>query len=322
MRRREMMKLLGGAAFAWPSTGSAQTSRPAIGILVLGAVAEPRDFGFVHELTRIGYVEGRNIKFAVRAANGEVNRLPQLARELVATTPDLIVGSGSPVALALGAATRDVPIVMTLMGDPVALGLTNSMSRPNRNVTGFPNSSPSLAAKRLELLHELVPKGKIGYLWAQDSPMTRTRGDQARNAAKTLGVDLVPLPLAADGNLSDAFDLAEKEQVAAVLIESDSLMLRISSNIIDECLLRGLPAMHAWPFEVSNGALMAYGPASAENDQQSANYIDRILRGAKVADLPFQEPIRIKLAVNLRTARSMSIVVPSTLLVRADEVME
>lgn len=322
MRRREIITLLGGAAIAWPSTSSAQTSMPVIGILLLGSAAEPREFGFVRELIRIGYVEGRNIKFAVRAADGAINRLPQLARELVATTPDIIVGSGSPVAQALAVATNDVPIVMTLMGDPVALGLSDSMSRPDRNVTGFPNSSPSLAAKRLELLRELVPAGKIGYLWAQDSPMTKARGEQARMAAKTIGIELVPLPLTSGGNLSDAFDLAEKDQVAALLIESDSLMLRISSNIIDECLLRALPAMHAWPFEVSSGALMAYGPATAENDQQTASYIDRILRGARVAELPFQEPTRIKLAISLRTARSIGITVPPTLLVRADEVIE
>jgi putative ABC transport system substrate-binding protein len=322
MRRREIIKLLGGAVIAWPSTSSAQTSMPAIGILVLGPVAEPREFGFVRELMRIGYAEGRNIKFAVRAADGTINRLTQLARELVATTPDVIVGSGSPVAQALAAATRNVPIVMSLMGDPLALGLSDSMSRPDRNVTGFPNSSPSLAAKRLELLRELVPVGKIGYLWAQDSPMTKARGEQARMAAKTIGIELVPLPLTSDGKLSEAFDLAEKQQVAALLIESDSLMLRISSNIIDECLLRALPAMHAWPFEVPSGALMAYGPATAENDQQTASYVDRILRGARVADLPFQEPTRIKLAISLKTAHSIGITVPPTLLIRADEVIE
>jgi putative tryptophan/tyrosine transport system substrate-binding protein len=305
MRRREFITLLGGAAFAWPSTGSAQTSMPVIGILLLGPAAEPRDFGFVRELIRIGYVDGRNIKFTVRAANGAINRLPQLARDIVATSPDIIVGSGSPVAQALGAATRNIPIVMTIMGDPIALGLSNSMSRPDRNVTGFPNSSPSLAAKRLELLRELVPAGKFGYLWAPESPMTKARGEQARMAAKTLGIELVPLPLMSGGDISDAFALAEKEQVTALLIESDSLILRISANIIDECLLRALPAMHAWPFEVPSGAL-----------------IDRILRGAKVADLPFQEPTRIKLSINLNTARSIGITVPPTLLARADEVIE
>ena len=322
MRRREFITFLGGAAFAWPSTGIAQTSMPVIGILLLGPAAEPRDFGFVRELIRIGYVDGRNIKFTVRAADGAVNLLPQLAREIVATSPNIIVGSGSPVAQALGAATTNIPIVMAVMGDPIALGLSNSMSRPDRNVTGFPNSSPSLAAKRLELLRELVPAGKFGYLWAPESPMTKARGEQARMAAKTLGIELVPVPLMSGGDISDAFALAEKEQVTALLIESDSLLLRISAKIIDECLLRALPAMHAWPFEVPSGALIAYGPATAENDQQTASYIDRILRGANVADLPFQEPTRIKLAINLSTARSIGITVPPTLLVRADEVIE
>src|ERR1700680_1008066 len=140
MRRREFITFLGVAGCSWWSSGTPQTSLPLIGILLLGPAAEPRDFGFVRELIRIGYVDGRNIKFTVRAADGAVNLLPQLAREIVATSPNIIVGSGSPVAQALGAATTNIPIVMTVMGDPIALGLSNSMSRPERNVTGFPHS--------------------------------------------------------------------------------------------------------------------------------------------------------------------------------------
>jgi putative ABC transport system substrate-binding protein len=323
MKRREFITLLSGAAVAWPSTVRAQTRIPVVGILLLGSAADPRDLGFVRELIRIGYVEGRNINFTVHAADGAIDRLPQLAREMVATSPDIIVGSGSPVGQVLVAATSNIPIVMTVIGDPIALGLSTSMSRPSRNVTGFTNSSSSLAAKRLELLRELVPAAhKVGYLWAPESPMTKARGEQARIAAKALGIELVLLPLMSGADISVAFVLAEKEQVTAMLIESDSLMLRISGYIIDECLVRDLPAMHAWPFEVPSGALIAYGPAMAENDPGTASYVDRILRGAKVADLPFQEPTQIKLAINLRTARSIGITVPPTLLTRADEVIE
>jgi ABC-type uncharacterized transport system substrate-binding protein len=329
MRRRDLVKYVGGAT-AWlgcvsfaPATVRAQKRVPVVGILLFGGAGDPRDIGFVRELAAIGYVEGRNISYAVYAADGAIDQLPKLAREIVAASPDVIVGSGSPVAHALSEARSNIPIVMTVVGDPITLGLSNSMSAPSRNFTGFTNSSASLAAKRLELLRDLVPDAhKVAYLWAPESPMTTARGEQARTAARALGIELVLLPIMLNADLSVAFARAEKEQVKAVLVESDSLMVRISNDIIDECLVRDLPAMHAWPFEVRAGALISYGPAIAENYSGVANYVDRILRGVKVADLPFQEPTQIKLAINLRTARSIKITVPPSLLARADEVIE
>src|SRR5262245_13818407 len=258
MKRRDFITFVGGAtawslgcaSIAWPSIGCAQKRIPVVGILLFGGAGDPRNIGFVRELIRIGYVEGRSVSFTIYAADGAIDLLPQLAQKLVAASPDIIVGSGSPVAHALGEITTNIPVVMTVVGDPIALGLSNSMSHPSRNFTGFTNSSVSLAAKRLELLRDLVPEArKVAYLWAPESPMTKARGEQARMAAKALGIELVPLPLMSSTDLSDAFVLAEKEKISAVLVESDSLMIRISNNIIDECLIRDLPAMHAWPFE-------------------------------------------------------------------------
>jgi putative tryptophan/tyrosine transport system substrate-binding protein len=212
---------------------------------------------------------------------------------------------------------------MMIMGDPIALGLSDSMSRPSRNVTGFTNSNLSLAAKRLELLRELLPAArKIGYLWALESPIMTARTEQARIAAKHLDIDLVSLPLASAGDIPNIFARVDREHLTAILVESDALITRFSATIVDECLIRDLPAMHAWPFEVRTGALMAYGPAQTENNQGSARYIALILKGAKVAELPIQEPTQIRLAINLRTARSIGLTVPPTLLVRADEVIE
>ena len=234
MRRRDFFTLIGCVAVAWPSTVRAQKRVPAVGILLFGGAADARDIGFVRELIRIGYVEGNNINYTVYAADGAIDRLPQLAREMVAASPDVIVGSGSPVAHALGEVTTNIPIVMTVVGDPIALGLSNSMSNPSRNFTGFTNSSSSLAAKRLELLRDLVPGvHKVAYLWAPESPMTRARGEQARMAANALGIELVPLALMSSTDLSVVFALAEKERVTAVVVEFDSLMPRISSSIID-----------------------------------------------------------------------------------------
>jgi ABC-type uncharacterized transport system substrate-binding protein len=323
MQRREFITLLGGAVASWPLAAYAQQRTQRIGMLIVGASAPPRDFELVHQLARIGYVEGRNVTYEIRGADGDINRLPQLARELIATSPDVIVGSTSPAAVALAAATVDIPIVMTVVGDPIALGLSNSMSRPSRNVTGFTNSSVSLAAKRLELLRELVPAlNKVAYLWVPLNPLTKLFGEQVRMAADSLGIKLLSLPLTSSADIGAAFTLAEKEQVAAVLIESDELAVRFSGTIVDECLVRNLPAMHAWPFEVRNGALISYGPATVENYPQTVVYVDRLLKGAKITELPFEEPTQIRLAINLRTARSIRITVPPSLLARADEVIE
>ena len=322
MRRREFITLLGGAA-AWPVVAHAQQHTPRVGFLIVGASAPSRDFELTRQLARLGYVEGRNITYEIRGADGDADRLPTLAREIVATNPDVIVGATSTAALALAAATRDIPIVMTVIADPIALGLSDSISRPSRNVTGFTLSSASLAGKRLELLHELVPAlRKVAYLWVPLSPTAKQLGEQVRMAADTLGIKLVSLPLKNSADINWAFTLAEKEQVTAVIIEPHDLTARLSGTIIDECLVRNLPAMHAWPFEVRNGALIAYGPAIAENYPRTAIYVDRILKGAKIAELPFEEPTQFKLAINLRTARSIGITVPPQLLARADEVIE
>ena len=323
MRRREFITLLGGAAVTWPLPLVAQQRTPRVGVLLVGVAPPSRDFQLSYELARIGYVEGRNIIYEIRGADGDVNRLPQLARELVAKSPEVIVGSSTRVAVALATATPDIPIVMMVLGDPIALGLSNSMSRPSRNVTGFTMSSASLAAKRLELLRELVPGlHKVAYLWVTDNPITKQFGDQVRIAGDALGIELVPLPLTSSSDIPAAFTIAEKEHVEAVFIEPDPITVRFSGTIVDECLLRDLPAMHGWPFEVRNGALISYGPGIVENFQHAAIYVDRILRGAKIAELPFEEPTEIKLAINLRTARSIGLVIPPTLLSRADVVIE
>ena len=284
--------------------------------------ALPRDLDIVRELTRIGYVEGRNVIYAVRAAAGNSSQLPQVARELAATKPDVIVGSGSPAATALFGATRDIPIVMTVVGDPTALGLTDSISRPTHNVTGFTIAGPSLAEKRLELLHDIVPGlHKVAYLWVREAHW-RPCKSRVRTAAGVLGVTLVSLPLTSDTDIASAFARTDKEQATAMLVEADPLTLRFNGAIVDECLIRNLPCMDSWPIEVRNGGLISYGPAEIENNAGAANYVDRILKGAKVAELPFEEPTQFKLAINLRAARSIGLVFPPTVLALADEVIE
>ena len=256
MKRREFIALLGGAATIWPLAISAQQHIRRVAVLSVGVAPQSRDFALAHELAKLGYIEGNNITYDIRGAEGDSSRLPQLALELVAKKPEVIVGSTSTVAVVLANATREIPIVMMVVGDPIALGLSNSMSRPSRNVTGFTMSTTALAAKRLELLRELVPGiRKVAFLRVSDNPITKRTGEEVQTAADTLGLKIVSLPVASGADITTAFTIAEKEGVTAILIDGDPLMVRFSGTIIDECLVRDLPAMHPWPFEVRNGAL-------------------------------------------------------------------
>jgi putative ABC transport system substrate-binding protein len=323
MKRREFIALLGGAAIIWPLGTSAQQHIRRVAVLSVGVAPQSREFALAHELAKLGYIEGNNITYDIRGAEGDSSRLPQLALELVAKKPEVIVGSTSTVAVVLANATREIPIVMMVVGDPIALGLSISMSHPSRNVTGFTMSTTALAAKRLELLRELVPGiRKVAFLRVRDNPITKRTGEEVQTAADMLDLKIVPLPVASGADITTAFTIAEKEGVTAILIDGDPLMVRFSGTIIDECLVRDLPAMHPWPFEVRNGALISYGPAIVENYSRTALYVDRILRGISIGELPFEEPTQIKLAINLRTARSIGVTVSPTLLARADEVIE
>jgi putative ABC transport system substrate-binding protein len=323
MKRREFIALLVGAATISPLATNAQQRIRRVAVLSVGVTPQSRDFELVHELAKLGYIDGKNISYDMSGAEGDSSRLPQLALELVAKKPDVLVGSSSKVAVALANATREIPIVMLVVGDPIALGLSDSMAHPSRNVTGFTMSTAVLAAKRLELLRELVPGvRKVGFLWSRDNPITKRTGEEVQMAAATLDLKIVSLPVASGADISTAFTIGEKEGVTAILIDGDPLMVQFGGTIVDECLVRDLPAMHPWPFEVRYGALISYGPAIVENYSRTAVYLDRILSGTKIGELPFEEPTQFKLAMNLRTARSIGITVSPALLARADEIIE
>jgi len=323
MRRREFITLLGATAVSWPLVARAQQRSAHIGILLLGPAVPPKELTITSELARLGYVEGRNVSYEIRGADGDLGRLPTLTRELVATKPDVLVSASEIAADVLAKATPDIPIVITVMGDPIASGLTNSMSRPTRNVTGFTLSSPTLCAKRLELLHELIPGlRRVAYLTTPVGPMYNAFEQQVRNAANVLSIAIFLVPIITEESVADGFVMAEREKVQAIMVENTPPNVRLSQRIIDECLFRDLPAVHPWYFEVRAGALMSYGPTVLENNAGAARYVDRILKGAKVSELPIEEPALIKLAINLRTARAIKLTIPATLLARADEVIE
>jgi putative ABC transport system substrate-binding protein len=294
-----------------------------VGILFPAGVDSQGMQKLTDALKQRGYVESRNIAYDVRAAGREPERLPALARELVATRPDVIVSATLPAARALTDATRTIPIVLALVGDPVALGLTQSMARPTGNVTGFTTGNDTVAAKRLELLLEMVPAArKVALLWVPENAQHRLVVERTRQAAAALGVAILSLPVSDAPDIPPAFARIETEHATALLVTADPLTVRNRRTIIDECLLRDLPAMHSYSVEVRDGALMSYGSDVGEDYGRVAGYVDRLLRGARIIDLPFQEPTHINLAINLRTARSMKLTVPPSLLVRADEVVE
>lgn len=315
--------LLAAATVLASSYVLAQSRPVRVGILYIGHAEAWRSTEFVEKLRDLGYVEGRNLEYEVRTADGEAVRLPQLARELVATRPDVIVSATAPAARALVAATREIPIVLAVIGDPVGLGLTTSMSRPSANVTGFTASSPSLAAKRLQILHEVVPSArKIAQIWDPLNPGLTPLEQQTRNAAAALGVELVSLAVRSEAEIGPALVRLEREQAAALLVEADQLTMSHRQKIIDECLVRDLPAIHTYAVEARDGALISYGPAMAENYVGAALYVNRLLKGTNISELPFEEPTRFILAVNLRTARSIGLTIPLSVLARADELIE
>jgi putative ABC transport system substrate-binding protein len=274
-------------------------------------------------LARLGFVDGRNITYDMRAAGGQVERLPQLAREIVAQKPSVIVSATTPAARALLDATHDIPIVLALIGDPIGLGVTNSMARPSGNVTGFTTGNDTVAPKRLELLLEMIPTArKVALLWVPANDQHRLVVERTRQAAATLGVDLLSLPVATAADISLAVAKAESEHAQGLLVTADPLTVRNRRSIIDECLLRNLPAMHNFGFEVKDGALMSYGSEAGEDYRRAAGYVSRILKGTKVSELPFQEPTKYDLAINLKTAKALGINASPTLVARADEVIE
>ena len=305
------------------SAAVAQSRMHRVGILFPAGSETPGSHKLGQALAALGYIEGRNIAYDIRAAGRDAERLPALARELVAKKPDVIVSATATAARALIDATRDIPIVLALIGDPVALGFTQSIARPTGNVTGFTTGNDTVAGKRLELLREMVPTArKVALLWVPANDQHRVIVERTRQAAATLKIELLSLPVATAAEISQAIAKAESERVAALLVTADPLTVRNRRTIIDECQLRDLPAMHNYSFEVRDGALMSYGSDVGEDYGRAAAYVDRILKGAKVADLPFQEPTHIGLSINRRTARSIGLTIPQSLIIRADEVIE
>lgn len=311
---------------AAPAFGqSAPTGR--IGILVSGTASVPgvRIEAFQQGLKDLGYVDGRTILIEYRYSEGDTNRLAQLATDLMQHEPDLLVAvGGNDIGRALKGAAGNTPIVMAGGSDPIGAGLIESLSRPGGNVTGLTSLSAELTGKRLELIRELVPGTyPIAVLYNPDSRQKRAEVAQMQQAATSLGLELRMVQVRTVGDIASAIALAVESHAGAMAVLLDAFTTAYGKSIVELATKRGLPTMFADSRRMEDaGGLAAYGPDYADMSRRAAGYVDKILKGANPSDLPVEQPSKFELVVNLETAKALGIMIPQSILLRADEVIE
>jgi putative ABC transport system substrate-binding protein len=326
MKRREFILLLGGAV-AWPLAARAQQAGRihTIGWLSAGAFdpTSPALTGFLNALPELGWIEGKNIVFERRFAENRLERLPELAAELVRLKVDVIVGIGTLAPLAAKRATTTIPIVMTAAGDPLGSGLVASLARPGGNVTGMSLMAPDLGGKRLELLKELLPRlGRVAVLWNAANPYAALVFKETQSAGRALGIEVQSLEVRSPDDFNGAFETVRREHPDALITVEDPLTFNYQKRIADFAVANQLPSLHGLREFAIAGGLISYGANIADLSRRAAGYVDKILRGAKPADLPVQQPTKFDFVINLTTAKALGLEVPPTLLARADEVIE
>src|SRR5215510_11155488 len=329
MRRREFISLVGGAVLAWPRAVIAQVSprRALIAVLAAGSSTPLTHIlsGFSQGLQELGYVEGQNIDIVYRYAEGDQQRNPLLADELVRLKPDVIVVTdGTDAVLAVKQATATIPIVSTVLSEvAAALGLVESQARPGGQVTGILTTLEGLTGKQLELLHELVPGAtRVGMTFN-----TRTRAHtvwqrEVKAAANALGVTLVPVDIRTANDFAAGFQTFVRERVELVLLLGDALVMIERKQIADLATAARLPSMYLYREYAVAGGLISYGINLRENSRRAAAYVDKILKGSKPGDLPVEFPTKLEMVINLKTAKALGITIPPLVLARADEVIE
>jgi putative ABC transport system substrate-binding protein len=323
--RRRFITLLGGAV-AWPVAARAQQPAmlPTIGYLGSATPATQGQWvaAFVQRLRELGWIEGRTIAIEYRWAEGRAERAAEIAAELVRRKVDVIVTSGTAVVVAAMQATSVIPIVFAAAGDPVGTGLIASLARPGGNVTGLSNQVLDLAGKRLELLREIVPGlGRLALLGNVGNPAVVLSMREAQAAARTLGLEVTTLEIRRGEDIVPAFEALNGHEEALYVV-FDALVNTHRIRINTLALAARLPTMHGIRDYVEAGGLMSYGTNFPDLFRRAADYVDKILRGAKPADLPVEQPTRFDLVINLTTAKALHLKIPESFLLRADEVIE
>ena len=277
---------------------------------------------FREGLRDLGYVEGRNILIEYRWAEGKYERFPALIAELIALKVELIVTAGTPATQAYQKARTSIPLVMVAVGDPVGTGIVASLNRPGGNITGLTSISPELEGKRLELLREVIPKlSHIAVLWNPKNAFHAIENKEVESAAAALRMKVLYLGVEAQEHIGNAFAQILKERPGALLVLADRVFLHNRALIMDFAAKHRLPGVYAYLELVEAGGLMSYGPSYADMHRRAATYVDKILKGAKPADLPVERPMKFELVVNLKAAKQIGLTIPPNVLARADRVI-
>lgn len=326
--RRRLLTLAGALVAARPFAALADDPRGAlhrIGFLGNSTAAlEANLVGpFRAGLHELGYVEGHNIAIEYRWAGGDYKRFPGLVRELLAIPVEIIVTAGTPAAQAVESVSRQIPLVMVAVGDPVGTHLVESLARPGGNATGLTSIAPDLEGKRLELLTAVAPGlSRVAVLWNPDNAFHVGSERQVHAAAKVLHLDVTSTAIRSAADFDGAFTTIAASGAGAMTVLADRVFLHNRARIVDFARKRRLPAVYAYRELVDAGGLMSFGPDYGEMHHRAANYVDRILRGAKPADLPIEQPKSFNLIVNLKAAREIGVGIPRGVVLRASEVLE
>jgi putative ABC transport system substrate-binding protein len=322
--RRAFVAAVAGALLVPRASSAPAASRVArIGYLTPSSLSTGTRLGELRQrLRELGHVDGRDIRFEIRAANEDFERLPDLAADLVRTGVDLIIALSSPAIRAAENATSTIPIVMVSGTDPVAGLFVASLTRPGGNVTGLTTYLPELAGKRLELLRECVPGlRRVAVLANLRNPSSAAQVRETEQAARPIGLEIQVADARLPEQYPDAFAAIARGGARAVLVTTDPVLSSHRERIVQLAAGHRLPAMYEWREIVEQGGLLAYGPSLAEVTARLAVYVDRILKGARPADLPVERPTRLELAVNLRTAAALGMTIPVAVVTRADRVI-
>jgi ABC-type uncharacterized transport system substrate-binding protein len=327
MRRREFIALIGSAAATWPLAARAQqrAKLPTIGFLGASTPSawRPWAVAFVRRLGELGWIEGRTVAIEYRSAEGRIERFGPIAAEFVGLKVDVIVTSGTASVVAAKQVTSVIPIVFATAGDPVGTGLVASLARPGGNVTGLSNQQADLAGKRVELLREVVPGlRRLAIMFNVNAPASVLEMKEVQETARSLGIEVASSEIVRVEEIAPAIEVLNKARVDALYVVIDPLMSNNRIRVNALALGARLPTMHGFREFVEAGGLMSYGPNFLDLFRRTADLVDKILRGAKPADIPVEQPTKFELVVNLKTAQALGLEIPPMLLARADEVIE
>jgi putative ABC transport system substrate-binding protein len=319
--------LLAGLLFAAPLAAEAQSPQKVARLGYLSSSSSERErslfAAFRQGLQELGYSDGKNIVIAQRYAGGRFEKLPEMAAELVRLNVDILVVTGAPAAQAAKNATTVVPIVMTNHADPVGTAIVASLARPGGNITGLSDFNAAVVAKRLELLKEAVPSAsRVAVLSNPANPTNPLQLKLTQDAARALGVTLLSLEARTADEIERAFSVIRRERPGALLIIGDPALGVYRRQIVDLSLKGQLPTMFSSRIAANDGALMSYGTSFEDLHRRAASYVDKILKGAKPSDLPIEQPTKLEMVVNMKTARALGLTIPPSLLLRADQVIE